>query len=74
MHDTTALKVKFNSYFDGNTKNTIKFIFAIQRYQDVSRFVNPNSLFTAVYNNVADKLKQDSHHIKQRHYTHNNKH
>lgn len=51
------MRLRFTSHFNGNTKNTIRFIFAIQRYHDVSNFINPNTLFNAVYNNVHDHIK-----------------
>ena len=57
MHDQKSSSARFTSHFNGNTKNTIRFIFAIQRYDTISRFMDPDSLFHAVYNNIADHIK-----------------
>ena len=57
IHDTKAGSAQFTSYFNGNAKNTIRFIFAIERFEIVSRFLDPDSLFIAIYNNVSDTIK-----------------
>ena len=57
MHDSKPGAAKFTAHFNGNTKNTIRFIFAIQQFNTVSRFMDPDSLFHAVYNNIADSIK-----------------
>ena len=57
MHDSKSGSAKFTSHFNGNTRDTIRFIFAIQRFETVSRFMDPDSLFHAVYNNIGDTIK-----------------
>ena len=57
FHDNSASIIKFKSYFNGDTKDTIRFIFAIERYNTISRFQNPNSLFNQIYNNLSDPIK-----------------
>ena len=57
MHDNNASAAKFKTYFNGDTKNTIRFIFATQRFNTISRFMDPESLFIAIYINVLDPIK-----------------
>ena len=57
IHDTKTGAAKFTSRFNGNTKDTIRFIMAIRRFDLVSKFLDPDSLFIAVYNNVSDTIK-----------------
>ena len=57
IHDTKTGAAKFTSHFNGNTKDTIRFIMAIHRFDLVSKFLDPDSLFIAVYNNVSDIIK-----------------
>ena len=50
MHDNNANSAKFTSKFNGDNRDTIRFIFAIQRYEDIANFQNPQSLFINIYN------------------------
>ena len=63
MHDTNANQAKFTSKFNGNIKYTIRFIFDIQRYEQITNFQSPDSLFVNVYNSlppfIQNKLAAD---------------
>ena len=57
LYDNNASAAKFKARFNGDTKNTIRFIFAIERFHTISQFIDANSLFIAVYNNLPDNIK-----------------
>lgn len=50
MHDSNANQAKFTSKFTGDCNETIRFVFAIQEYEDVTNFQHPDSLFISIYN------------------------
>ena len=50
MHDSNANQAKFKSKFTGDCSETIRFVFAIQEYEDVTNFQHPDSLFISIYN------------------------
>ena len=50
MHDSNANIVKFKSTFNGDCNDTIRFVFAIQGYDEITNFQDPNSLFLNIYN------------------------
>ena len=63
MADNNKHQVQFKSTFDGNVKNTIRYIFDIGRYEQIANFQSPESLFINVYNTlpsfIQNKLSAD---------------
>ena len=63
MADNNKNQVQFKSKFDGNVKDTIRFIFDIGRYETIANFQSPESLFINIYNTlpsfIQNKLSAD---------------
>ena len=57
LHDTNANIAKFTSKFNGENKDTIRFIFDIERYEQVTNFQHPHTLFTNVYNALPEWIQ-----------------
>ena len=52
LHDSNANIAEFTSKFNGENKHVIRFIFDIQRYEQITDFQNPHTLFTNIYNKL----------------------
>ena len=63
LHDSNANIAEFTSNFNGENKHVIRFIFDIQRYEQITNFQNPDTLFTNIYNKlppwIQHKFAQD---------------
>ena len=57
LHDNTAQKAIFDDKFTGNINDTIRFIFAIERYAQISNFQDPHSSFTQIYNALTTPIR-----------------
>ena len=57
IHDNNASKAKFRSYFNSDCSETIRFIFDMQRYRDITNFQDPHSLFTALYDALSPSVQ-----------------
>ena len=57
LHDSNANIAKFTSKFNGENKDTIRFIFDIERYEQVTNFQHPHTLFTNIYNALPEWIQ-----------------
>ena len=58
MNDTNANIADFKSKFNGENKDVIRFVFDIQRYESITNFQDPNTLFSNVYNALPPWIQQ----------------
>ena len=57
MHDSNANQAKFKSKFTGDCNETIRFVFSIQQYNDVTNFQHSDSLFINIYNSLPHHIQ-----------------
>ena len=58
MADSNANIAEFKSKFNGENKDVIRFIFDIKRYDQITDFQNPNTLFSNIYNTLPPWIQQ----------------
>ena len=67
MHDQKKHITKFKSHFNGDITKTIRFIFDIYRYSEITNFKDPHSIFTHIYNalseNIQGRISVDKHNV-----------
>lgn len=57
MHDNSANIAKFKETFNGDNKDTIRFIFCIRRYEQIAHFQDPQSLFNKIYHSLPTHIQ-----------------
>ena len=57
FHDSNANMAKFKTTFNGDCNDTIRFVFAIQGYEEITNFQDPNSLFINIYNSLPHHIQ-----------------
>ena len=58
MHDNNAKIAKFKIKFNGDIRDTIRFIFAIKEYESITAYQAPNTLFLHIHGNIAAHIQK----------------
>ena len=57
MHDQNKHITKFKAHFNGDSTKTIRFIFDINRYSEITHFKDPHSIFIHIYNALDEHIQ-----------------